>query len=218
VEAELIEPEDKQGLSGAILAMHHVGYVVADIEQAASTLRGRGLKFAGDAPGTNVVGQQVFYLDSTTTNGVMVHLTQLPSQPDNTGVGQGLEIEGIVHTGYLVPNLDEAVSWYVERLGGQQVGGGPTPTGGRAAFVNFGQAQVELIEPGDPGSLAGSGHAMDHVGYVVADILACSGQCRDRGLKMATEAPGTNPIGQQVFYLDTATSLGSRMHLTQQPD
>jgi hypothetical protein len=41
--------------------------------------------------------------------------------------------------------------------------------GGHNAFVNFGQVQVELIEPQDPSTM-GARHAMDHVGYVTQDI------------------------------------------------
>ena len=70
VEAEIIEPEDRQGLSENLLTMHHVGYVVSDIQHAAATLRNRGFKFASDTPFTNVMGQQVWYFDSSTTNGV----------------------------------------------------------------------------------------------------------------------------------------------------
>ena len=218
VEAEIIEPEDRKGLSRDILTMHHVGYVVSDIEQVASTLSGRGFKFATDAPFTNVMGQQVLYFDASTTNDVLIHLTQLPGHPDDTGMGAGPEIENIVHAGYVVPNLDEAISWYVERLDGRHVGGGGSRSGGRNAFVNFGQVQVELIEPGDPGRIAESGHAMDHVGYVVGDIHGCMGQCVTRGFKFAEGAPITNSIKQQVAYFDTSTSMGSRMHLTQLPD
>lgn len=218
VEVEIIEPEDRQGLSSDILTMHHVGYVVSDIDQVASTLSGRGFRFATKAPFTNVMGQQVLYFDASTTNEVLVHLTQLPVDPDDTGVGAGLEIENIVHAGYLVQNLEEAISWYVERLDGRHVGGGASRAGGRNAFVNFGQVQVELIEPADLGRIAGSGHAMDHVGYVVGGIHGCMGQCVTRGFKFAEGAPITNSIKQQVAYFDTSTSMGSRMHLTQLPD
>ena len=147
VEVEIIEPEDREGLSENILTMHHVGYVVSDIQHVASTLRNRGFKFATDVPFTNVMGQQVWYFDASTTNGVMVHLTQLAGQSDSKSVHQSIEIDKIVHAGYLVPNLDEAISWYVERLDGQHIGGGASRSGGRNAFVNFGKVQVELIEP-----------------------------------------------------------------------
>ena len=214
VEAEIIEPEDRQGLSGDILTMHHVGYVVSDIQKSASVLGDRGFKFVTDAPFTNVMGQQVWYFDASTTNGVLIHLTQLPVTQE-PGVAYGIDFCNIIHAGYLVPNLEDAVSWYVERFDGQHVGGGASRSGGRSAFVNFGQVQVELIEPGDTGHVSGSGHAMDHVGYVVSDMSACIGHCQTKGLKFAAEAPITNSIGQQVFYFDTSTTMGSRMHLTQ---
>ena len=218
VEAEIIEPEDKEGLSGDALTMHHVGYVVSDIEKIASTLIDRGFKFAADKPFTNVMGQQVLYFDASTTNGAMVHLTQLPEQPDTTGVGSGVAIDNIVHAGYLVPNLDDAIAWYVGKLDGRHVGGGASRSGGRNAFVNFGKVQVELIEPEESRRPPASAHAMDHVGYVVGDIHACMGQCQNQGFKFAEGAPLTNSIKQQVAYFDTATSMGSRMHLTQLPD
>lgn len=219
VEAEIIEPENKKGLTEGLLTMHHVGYVVSNIEQAIDDLKAKGFAFAGDAPITNVMGQKLLYFDSSTTNGVMMHLTQLPDEPKNTGVGEGLKIDKIIHAGYRVKNLEEAIAWYVDNLGGTHIGGGASRafSGGRNAFVNFGQVQVELIEPGDPESLPG-GHSMDHVGYVVGDVTACMGECQSHGLKFAAEAPMINPIGQQVLYFDTETSLGSRMHLTGLPD
>ena len=218
VEAEIIEPEDRHGLSENTLTMHHVGYVVSDIQRVGTSLQSRGFKFASDAPTTNVMGQQVWYLHASTTNGVMVHLTQPADQPDNTGVGQGIEIRKIVHAGYLVPNLEEAISWYAQRLDGQHIGSGASQFDGRIAFVNFGQVQVELIQPEDPVRLRGPGHVMDHVGYVVGDMPTCMGQCQSRGFSFMDGAPFTNSLQQKVAYFDASTSMGSRMHLTQLPE
>jgi len=217
VEAEIIEPEDKSGLSGEVLTLHHVGYIVSDIEKIQTTLMGRGFKFAADKPFTNVMGQQVLYFDASTTNGSMIHLTQLADQPDTTGVGSGVAIDNIVHAGYLVPDLDAAIAWYVEKLDGKHIGGGASRSGGRNAFVNFGNVQVELIEPEESRRPAAATHAMDHVGYVVADMHTCMGDCQNQGFKFVDGAPITNSIKQQVGYFDTATSMGSRMHLTQLP-
>ena len=218
VEAELIEPEDKSGLSSDALTMHHVGYVVTDIERSMEELKPRGFAFAADGPFTNVMGQRVLYFDSSTTNGVMVHLTQLGPLPDIIGLGAGLNVDLIVHAGYRVRNLEEAIAWYVDNLGGTHVGGGASRAGGRNAFVNFGQVQVELIEPGEPSVVPAGAHTMDHVGYVVGDIPSCMGQCQANGLRFVGDSPNTNSIGQQVLYFDTATSQGSRMHLTRLPD
>ena len=216
-EAEIIEPDDKSAVGSKILDMHHVGYVVESIERAADELRARGFAFGSDEPFVNVFGHQVFYLDAETTNGTLVHLTQLAptaSGPD----GEGLEVEHIVHAGYLVRDLEDAIDWYVHRFSGVHVGGGASRRGGRNAFVNFGQVQVELIEPGDPSVIPEGVHEMDHVGYVVGDIPTCMPECQHRGLSFIADAPATNSIGQQVLYFDTDTSLGSRMHLTRLPD
>ena len=216
-EAELLEPEDKSGLATDALTMHHVGYIVADIDKTVDKLTSRGFKFAGDKPFTNVMGQQVLYFDASTTNGAMVHLTQLPAQANAKETGTGLEVERIIHAGYRVKNLDEAIKWYTDKFDGEHLGGGPSRSGGRNAFVNFGQVQVELIEPGDPASM-GDDYVMDHVGYVVGDIPSCMGECQSHGLRFVADTPGTNSVGQQVLYFETDTSMSSRMHLTRLPD
>ena len=78
--------------------------------------------------------------------------------------------------------------------------------------------KVELIEPEETRRPAGTSHAMDHVGYVVGNMHTCMGHCQSNGFKFAEGAPITNSIKQQVAYFDAATSMGSRMHLTQLPD
>ncbi len=216
VEAEIIEPQDKHGLSGERLTMHHVGYVVLDIDQSVAALTAKGFKFAGGGAFTNVMGQQLLYFDASTVNGALVHITQLPATSGQAG--SGLEIERIVHAGYRVKDLDQAIAWYVDKFQGEHIGGGASRSGGRNAFVNFGQVQVELIEPGDTSSLSDTVHDMDHVGYVVGDIPSCMGGCQARGLKFVADSPNTNSVRQQVLYFDTETTLGSRMHLTRLPD
>ena len=217
VEVEIIEPNDKAGLWP--WRPHH----------APRRLRRRRYRrrprptwkpAASASPPsgafTNVLGQGVLYFDPATTNGCLMHLTQQPEVPNATGVGQGVDVQRIVHAGYQVPNLEDAVAWYQESFDGVHVGGGASRRGGRNAFVNFGQVQVELIEPGDPASLGGA-ISMDHVGYVVNDIAAGIDECCSRGFQFIADAPNTNSIGQQVLYFDTACTCDSRMHLTQLP-
>jgi catechol 2,3-dioxygenase-like lactoylglutathione lyase family enzyme len=216
VEAELIEPGDTSDIPQDTLVMHHVGYVVADIPRAVEQARARGFAFIADAPFTNPLGQQVLYFDPDTTNGVLIHLTQLPTQPNTVGVGQGIKVDKIIHAGYLVRNVAEAVARYVAKVDGVHAGGGASRRGGCNAFVNFGQVQVELIEPQNPSTM-GAQHAMDHVGYVTRDMSVSITECCCHGFRFAADAPNTNAIGQQVLYFDTNTSMGSRMHLTQLP-
>ena len=218
VEVELIQPADAANLPPDGLVMHHVGYVVPDILKAIADCQARGFKFLADAPRTNQLGQQLLYFDPTTTNNVLLHLTQLPepANANTVGVGGGVPVAKIVHAGYLVPDVDAAIAWYAEKFDGVHIGGGPSRQGRRNAFVNFGQVQVELIEPANPGDLGGQ-HAMDHVGYVMDDIHAGIADCCSRGFQFVADTPNTNSVGQQVLYFDTATSMGSRMHLTQLP-
>ena len=217
-EVELIEPVDKSGLPQGGLALHHVGYVVPDMEAAMARLSSKGLKFAEGAPFTNALGFQVAYFNPASTNGMLIHLTQY-SDPVGPEVMPGVpQIEKIIHAGYLVRDLEGSIAWYVDNFGGTHVGGGPSRSGGRNAFVNFDQVQVELIQPPDTSNLPEAGYVMDHVGYVVGDIEVCMSQCHGNGPSFVEGAPLTNSIKQQVAYLDTATSMGSRMHLTQLPD
>ena len=216
VEVELMQPAATSPLPKNTLVMHHVGYVVSDIPEAVAHAKVKGLSFLTDAPNTNPVGQQVLYFDPDTTNGVMIHLTKVPPRAAGTRARPGPQIDGIIHPGYLVGNVEAAAAWYVDKLGGIVVGGGPSRRGGRTAFVNCGGAQVELIEPPDPASI-GAGHVLDHVGYVTSSLDTDIAAYRSRGLNFATEAPVTNPIGQNLIYFDTASSMGSRMHLTELP-
>lgn len=214
VEVELMQPADIGNLPKSTLVMHHVGYITADIGKAAERAKANGLKMLSDAPYTNPMGQRVHYLDPDSTNGVWMHLTQVPPAEPRTAPGP--RIDSIVHPGYLVRDAEVAARWYVEKLGGIRVGGGPSRRGGRVAFVDCGGAQIELIEPQDPTSV-GVSHMLDHVGYRTRTLDADIPAYRGRGLVFATPEPAINPIGQKLIYFDTASSLGTRMHLTELP-
>jgi catechol 2,3-dioxygenase-like lactoylglutathione lyase family enzyme len=77
-EVELIEAPDRVHSAdrGGIL-LDHIGYLVPDIEKAATELRQKGIKFAAERPNINPRGHQVLYFDTATTNGVKIHLTQV---------------------------------------------------------------------------------------------------------------------------------------------
>jgi len=215
IEVELLEPLNHNQLPDNTLLMHHVGYVVPDVRQAAATLKQKGLRFTADEPNVNALAQKVLWLDPSTTNDILIHLTQLPEQPNTVGVGEGLAIEQIIHAGYVVENLSEAVAWYTEKFGGEYIGGGMSRRGVNNAFVNFGQVQVELLEPTSPEQLGGQRQAMDHVGYVVKDILAAIEECQRRDLRLGEPVPRSNSINQQLCYFDTACTCGTQIHLTQ---
>jgi catechol 2,3-dioxygenase-like lactoylglutathione lyase family enzyme len=76
-EVELIEAPDRVRAAGkGSILLDHVGYLVPDIEAAADAFRSRGLKFAADKPNINPLGHKILYFDSSTTNGVKMHLSE----------------------------------------------------------------------------------------------------------------------------------------------
>ena len=85
--------------------------------------------------------------------------------------------EKIQHIGYLTPDLDRAIAWFEESFNAVKAGGGPLnpgyamPSGGRNAYVRFGNAEAELLEPVDQTGLSSEILTMHHVGYVVAAPL-----------------------------------------------
>jgi catechol 2,3-dioxygenase-like lactoylglutathione lyase family enzyme len=131
--------------------------------------------------------------------------------------------EGIQHIGYWVDDLDKATAWFECVFGGRKSGGGAMPDsrivpgGGRNAFVRFGAAEVELMQPADIAGLPADTLVMHHVGYIVSDIGKAADAARAKGLRFLADAPFTNVVGQEVLYFDPDTTNGLWMHLTKVP-
>ena len=75
VEVELIQPSDMSQLAGATHALHHVGYVVEDLDKAVEEFKAKGYKFATEEPISNFMGYRLIYFDTESTNGTRIHLT-----------------------------------------------------------------------------------------------------------------------------------------------
>jgi len=74
---ELMEPDDKSLLGGSKdQVIHHVGYLVPDIEKAMAELRARGARFIDEKPSTNALGWKIAYFDGGPMLGVRQHLSQ----------------------------------------------------------------------------------------------------------------------------------------------
>ena len=122
----------------------------------------------------------------------------------------------IQHAGYLVPDLETAVAWYVNAFGCTYTGGGPaTGVAGRIGFVQMGAAEVELIEPADKSAFARStDHIFHHIGYVVEDLDEAITEFRRKGYRFATPQPMVNAAGYRLIFFDTSYTHGTRVHLT----
>ena len=181
-------------------------------------LTSKGFKFVSDTPNVNPLGQKVLYFDNSTTLNCNIHLTELPSTPNTEGYGEGLPVIDIVHAGYLVKNVDTIVAWYEDKFGAVAVGGiGKSVRGARNGYVNFGNVQVELIEPLDQSLLQGEEIILDHIGLVVENIEKEIETCKQVGVNFVADEPITNRVGQKLLYFDKPSSLCTGMHLTQLP-
>jgi predicted enzyme related to lactoylglutathione lyase len=122
----------------------------------------------------------------------------------------------VYHTGYLTDDLDRAVAFYEQIFGGKVLSRAANVKG-ETAFVMAGGFEVELIAPADKTRLAGrTGLVLDHVGYFVPDLDQAMAELKKKGAKFAGE-PSVNPVGYRMIFLDTASSLGTRIHLTEKP-
>ena len=81
VEVEFICPVDPSALAEANekWVVHHMAYVVGDLDRVVAEHRQRGYSFVTDEPFTNFMGYRLIYLDPADTGGCLVHLTDAES-------------------------------------------------------------------------------------------------------------------------------------------
>lgn len=121
----------------------------------------------------------------------------------------------IHHAGYFVQDLNEAVAMYERVFGGRCVKRGSAAAGPNA-FVMVGETYIELIEPVDKSRIPGHmAQMLEHIGYLVPDIRQAMADLKARGVRLASEEPITNIMGWKLMFLDTADTMGTRIHLTE---
>jgi methylmalonyl-CoA/ethylmalonyl-CoA epimerase len=121
----------------------------------------------------------------------------------------------VYHTGYLTDDLDRAIAFYEKTFGGRVLSRVPHVRG-EVAFVRAGGFEVELIAPVDKARLAGrTGLVLDHVGYFVPDLDRAMAELKKKGAKFAGE-PSLSSGGYRMVFLDAESSLGTRIHLTEE--
>jgi catechol 2,3-dioxygenase-like lactoylglutathione lyase family enzyme len=113
-------------------------------------------------------------------------------------------VTGIDHIGVRVPDLDQALSFFVDILGAEKTADGVGVDGvSRVVFVRLGATDIELF------ALDGSAAAaLDHVALCVEgevrDALALMGRQGVRSLGGEVQASR----GERMVSIDPATSLG----------
>ena len=93
----------------------------------------------------------------------------------------------IQHIGYLTSDLKAAIGWVERSFGAVNAGGGSlspnyaVPSGGRNAYLQFGQAEAEIIEPDDKSGVGSKVLDRHHLGYVVESIEQTVEKLKPRG-------------------------------------
>lgn len=113
--------------------------------------------------------------------------------------------ERIDHVGIVVADLDRALETYCGVLGFRLLERHDAPEHGVVlAFLDAGNATLELLQPTDPASgtarfLSRRGEGPHHVCFAVDDIHAALAQLRDQGVQLVDETPRQGIHGLVAF-------------------
>ncbi|HEX5388007.1 MAG TPA: methylmalonyl-CoA epimerase [Gemmatimonadales bacterium] len=125
----------------------------------------------------------------------------------------------IAHVGIAVPDIAAALAFYQQVLG-------LTPHAPEAAdgadivSLTFGDAEVELLAPRDPGGpiarfLARRGPGIHHICYRVPDLDAALAACRAHGFQLVDETPRPGAGGRRIAFVHPRATAGILIELTE---
>jgi methylmalonyl-CoA/ethylmalonyl-CoA epimerase len=127
----------------------------------------------------------------------------------------------LTHVSIVVPDLDAAAQRLRETCG-LTVGEARTNTeqGVRLAYVDLGNAKIELMEPSRPDSPVAKflernpKGGIHHVSFGVADMEAAAGDLRRTGVRILGDGrPQYNMAGERIAFLHPADFLGALVEL-----
>ena len=131
---------------------------------------------------------------------------------------------GIDHVGVAVPDLDSAIAFHTDVLGGTMVHRETNPEQGvEEAMISYGSgAQVQLLAPSGPNStiakfLARNGPGLQQLAYRVADVDAVARQLRSRGLRLLFDEARRGTAGSRVNFVHPKDAGGVLVELVQPP-
>jgi methylmalonyl-CoA/ethylmalonyl-CoA epimerase len=130
-------------------------------------------------------------------------------------------LTGLSHVSIVVPDLDAAARRLRETYG---LPVGETRTnaeqGVRLAYVDLGNAKIELMEPSRPDSPVAKflernpKGGIHHVSFGVADVEAAAGELRRNGVRILGDGrPQYNVAGERIAFLHPADFLGALVEL-----
>ena len=174
-------------------AIDHFALSFPDVAAKAADLKAAGVTIASpvsDAPG---LGRHAYVTDPW---GTTIQLVEEPGEP-------------VFHHVHLqVPDPNETRRWYLERFGGEQATHKGTLDG-----IRYGDVWIFL----DRGTVAPSrGHAIDHIGWRMPDLMSKAGELRKQGISFTTEPqPGPPGAFSPVLMSFTEDPWGVKIELLQ---
>lgn len=146
---------------------------------------------------------------------------------DKTGPLLGLDVIAIDHVGIAVPDLDAAIAFHTDVLGGalehrernadQQI---------EEAMIVFERgpaaARVQLIAPAGPDStiakfLDRSGPGLQQLAVRVPDVRVASDRLRARGLRLLYDEPRRGTAGSIINFVHPKDAGGVLLEIVQAP-
>jgi methylmalonyl-CoA/ethylmalonyl-CoA epimerase len=120
-------------------------------------------------------------------------------------------LKKIHHVGIVVPNLDQAMSFWRDVLGLALVKTATVQDQGvKAALLNAGESEIELLEPIVPESgvgkfLARRGGGLHHICFETEDVENELGRTRAKGIQLIDQRPRPGLAGMICFLHPNAT-------------
>ncbi len=141
----------------------------------------------------------------------------------HTRVATGqLGIVAIDHVGIAVPDLDAAITFHVDVLGGRLAHRERNDDQGvEEAMIAFGSgALVQLLAPATPDStiarfLDRSGPGLQQLAYRVADVVAAADAARRAGIRTLYDGPRRGTAGSLINFLHPRDAGGVLVELVQ---
>lgn len=240
VQIEFLQPTDAPSAWSDFLAangsgVHHVAFAVADTEAAVRSFSRHGYSVLQQGEFSNGEGMYT-YLDTDTDLGVVIELMQryVVSQPaeKSASEGRGFGTQAVVQVAIVVSDIEATKARYSQvfalpapptidpsepEVTETIFHGRPSKATAKLAFFDFGQLQLELIEPDASPSvwrehLDARGQSVHHIAFSVGDSDRAVDYFEERGMVVTQHGLYGDRSGRYT-YLDTSNQMAVDLEL-----
>jgi catechol 2,3-dioxygenase-like lactoylglutathione lyase family enzyme len=172
-------------------AIDHIGFSFADLDAKMKELEAAGVKIV--TPVRDVAGTKLGFIEDPW--GVKIEVVQDP------------ETLGFHHVHLRAPDPDASLAWYKARFGGETA-----KLKGRVDGLKYGDVWV-LVAKGD--ATPSVGHAIDHVGWRVADLDQTLAALKARDIKILQGPTALTLATGVVHYSFVEDPAGTKIEIVQ---